>query len=100
MRIYERVELGTRNTSSNSSSSLGTTSVSSSPGGTRRVLSSAGGGGAAREERGPAFEYQLWHEFQSHEAEFDYLKSLEIEEKINCLRWLVRGERSGVSGWG
>ena len=32
-------------------------------------------------------EYQLWHEFQSHDAEFDYLKSLEIEEKINCLRW-------------
>eukprot|EP00281_Chroomonas_sp_CCMP1168_P029311 CAMPEP_0206238552 /NCGR_PEP_ID=MMETSP0047_2-20121206/14881_1 /ASSEMBLY_ACC=CAM_ASM_000192 /TAXON_ID=195065 /ORGANISM="Chroomonas mesostigmatica_cf, Strain CCMP1168" /LENGTH=468 /DNA_ID=CAMNT_0053663105 /DNA_START=68 /DNA_END=1474 /DNA_ORIENTATION=- len=32
-------------------------------------------------------EYSLWHEFQSHEPEFDYLKSLEIEEKINCLRW-------------
>jgi len=35
-----------------------------------------------------AQEYALWHEFQSHEAEFDYLKSVEIEEKINCLRWL------------
>jgi len=32
-------------------------------------------------------EYRQWHEYQSHEAEFDYLKSLEIEEKINCLRW-------------
>eukprot|EP00281_Chroomonas_sp_CCMP1168_P020319 CAMPEP_0206227794 /NCGR_PEP_ID=MMETSP0047_2-20121206/8818_1 /ASSEMBLY_ACC=CAM_ASM_000192 /TAXON_ID=195065 /ORGANISM="Chroomonas mesostigmatica_cf, Strain CCMP1168" /LENGTH=463 /DNA_ID=CAMNT_0053650979 /DNA_START=64 /DNA_END=1455 /DNA_ORIENTATION=+ len=32
-------------------------------------------------------EFRLWHEFQSHEAEFDYLKSVEIEEKINCLRW-------------
>ncbi|GFY97149.1 protein phosphatase 2A, regulatory subunit PR55 [Actinidia rufa] len=26
-------------------------------------------------------------EFQSHEPEFDYLKSLEIEEKINKIRW-------------
>eukprot|EP00210_Caulerpa_lentillifera_P008542 g8148.t1 len=26
-------------------------------------------------------------EFQSHLPEFDYLKSLEIEEKINCVRW-------------
>jgi len=35
-------------------------------------------------------EYRLWTEFQSHEAEFDYLKSLEIEEKINCVRWCKR----------
>jgi serine/threonine-protein phosphatase 2A regulatory subunit B len=41
--------------------------------------------GAAKGEDGT--EYRLWHEFQSHDAEFDYLKSLEIEEKINCLRW-------------
>jgi serine/threonine-protein phosphatase 2A regulatory subunit B len=27
-------------------------------------------------------------EFQSHEPEFDYLKSLEIEEKINKVRWV------------
>jgi serine/threonine-protein phosphatase 2A regulatory subunit B len=40
---------------------------------------------AAKGEDGT--EYRLWHEFQSHDAEFDYLKSLEIEEKINCLRW-------------
>lgn len=26
-------------------------------------------------------------EFQSHEPEFDYLKSLEIEEKIDKVRW-------------
>lgn len=26
-------------------------------------------------------------EFQSHTAEFDYLKSLEIEEKINQIKW-------------
>lgn len=42
-------------------------------------VSAAGGKGG--------LEYRLWHEFQSHEAEFDYLKSLEIEEKINCLRF-------------
>ncbi|KAK0586664.1 hypothetical protein LWI29_010409 [Acer saccharum] len=32
-------------------------------------------------------EYQYKTEFQSHEPEFDYLKSLEIEEKINRIRW-------------
>ena len=36
--------------------------------------------------REPA-EYRYLTEFQSHEPEFDYLKSLEIEEKINTLRW-------------
>ncbi|RVX05436.1 Serine/threonine protein phosphatase 2A 55 kDa regulatory subunit B beta isoform [Vitis vinifera] len=33
----------------------------------------------------PEFRYKT--EFQSHEPEFDYLKSLEIEEKINKIRW-------------
>ncbi|XP_078438954.1 serine/threonine protein phosphatase 2A 55 kDa regulatory subunit B beta isoform-like isoform X2 [Wolffia australiana] len=33
----------------------------------------------------PVFCYKT--EFQSHEPEFDYLKSLEIEEKINKIRW-------------
>lgn len=32
-------------------------------------------------------EYRYKTEFQSHEPEFDYLKSLEIEEKINRVRW-------------
>ncbi|XP_058781095.1 serine/threonine protein phosphatase 2A 55 kDa regulatory subunit B alpha isoform-like [Vicia villosa] len=35
--------------------------------------------------RHPEFRYKT--EFQSHELEFDYLKSLEIEEKINKIRW-------------
>jgi len=35
-------------------------------------------------------EYKFFTEFQSHEAEFDYLKSLEIEEKINKIRWCKR----------
>lgn len=33
-------------------------------------------------------EYKFFTEFQSHDAEFDYLKSLEIEEKINKIKWL------------
>ncbi|KAH6809458.1 Protein phosphatase 2A [Perilla frutescens var. frutescens] len=33
----------------------------------------------------PTFQYKT--EFQSHEPEFDYLKSVEIEEKINKIRW-------------
>ena len=37
-------------------------------------------------------EYKFYTEFQSHEPEFDCLKSLEIEEKINTIRW---GKRSG-----
>ncbi|WAR22247.1 2ABA-like protein [Mya arenaria] len=35
-------------------------------------------------------EYNVYSTFQSHEPEFDYLKSLEIEEKINKIRWLQR----------
>jgi serine/threonine-protein phosphatase 2A regulatory subunit B len=40
---------------------------------------------------GPAAlaEYKFYTEFQSHEPEFDYLKSLEIEEKV---RRVDRGE--------
>lgn len=36
--------------------------------------------------RGDA-QYSMYTEFQSHTAEFDYLKSLEIEEKINQIKW-------------
>lgn len=35
-------------------------------------------------------EYRFLTEFQSHDREFDYLKSLEIEEKINQIKWLRR----------
>lgn len=35
-------------------------------------------------------DYTVYSTFQSHEPEFDYLKSLEIEEKINKIRWLRR----------
>jgi serine/threonine-protein phosphatase 2A regulatory subunit B len=38
----------------------------------------------------PSQEYEVHGEFQSHEAEFDYLKSIEIEEKINQIRWIKR----------
>lgn len=39
-------------------------------------------------------EYKFLTEFQSHDAEFDYLKSLEIEEKINQIKWLRRTQKS------
>ena len=39
-------------------------------------------------------EYKFYTEFQSHEPEFDYLKSLEIEEKINKIRWCRRGNNA------
>eukprot|EP00199_Chlamydomonas_sp_CCMP681_P000598 CAMPEP_0119107090 /NCGR_PEP_ID=MMETSP1180-20130426/7944_1 /TAXON_ID=3052 ORGANISM="Chlamydomonas cf sp, Strain CCMP681" /NCGR_SAMPLE_ID=MMETSP1180 /ASSEMBLY_ACC=CAM_ASM_000741 /LENGTH=476 /DNA_ID=CAMNT_0007092523 /DNA_START=103 /DNA_END=1533 /DNA_ORIENTATION=- len=42
---------------------------------------------AAPLPRGAVYEYRYMTEFQSHEPEFDYLKSLEIEEKINKVRW-------------
>lgn len=32
-------------------------------------------------------EYRFYTEFQSHESEFDYLKSLEINERINKIEW-------------
>ncbi|KAJ7103890.1 WD40-repeat-containing domain protein [Mycena epipterygia] len=35
-------------------------------------------------------EYKFYTEFQSHEPEFDYLRSVEIEEKINKIRWCRR----------
>eukprot|EP00898_Chlorokybus_atmophyticus_P002235 jgi/Chlat1/3011/Chrsp201S03280 len=47
-------------------------------------------GRRAAERGGPAqrgVEFRYSTEFQSHEPEFDYLKSLEIEEKINKIRW-------------
>ena len=40
-------------------------------------------GGVVRQD----VEYRFYCEFQSHEPEFDYLKSLEIEERINKIRW-------------
>jgi hypothetical protein len=39
-------------------------------------------------------QYKFWTEFQSHEPEFDYLKSLEIEEKINKIKWCKRQNRA------
>ncbi|KAM3175255.1 hypothetical protein ACTXT7_008875 [Hymenolepis weldensis] len=38
--------------------------------------------------------YEPYCTFVSHESEFDYLKSLEIEEKINRIRWLPQQNSS------
>jgi len=39
-------------------------------------------------------EYHFYGQFQSHESEFDYLKSLEIEEKINVIQWCPFGSNA------
>lgn len=36
-------------------------------------------------------DYEYFTEFQSHEPGFDYLKSAEIEEKINAIEWVNVG---------
>lgn len=43
---------------------------------------------AASTGEGGLIEYEFHAEFQSHEREFDRLHSVEIEESINCIRWL------------
>ncbi|KAK1822278.1 protein phosphatase 2A regulatory subunit cdc55 [Friedmanniomyces endolithicus] len=47
-----------------------------------------------RNETKKTCEYKFHTEFQSHEPEFDYLKSLEIEEKINKIKWCRRKNAS------
>ncbi|KAJ3530876.1 hypothetical protein NM688_g7651 [Phlebia brevispora] len=47
-----------------------------------------------RNEMKKGCEYKFYTEFQSHEPEFDYLKSLEIEEKINKIKWCRRQNAS------
>lgn len=47
-----------------------------------------------RNESKKGCEYRFHTEFQSHDAEFDYLKSLEIEEKINKIKWCKRQNRA------
>ncbi|KAG1438276.1 hypothetical protein G6F56_012705 [Rhizopus delemar] len=47
-----------------------------------------------RNENKKGCEYRFYTEFQSHEPEFDYLKSLEIEEKINQIKWIKRQNAS------
>eukprot|EP00602_Paraphysomonas_sp_CaronLab_P002810 CAMPEP_0185026988 /NCGR_PEP_ID=MMETSP1103-20130426/11733_1 /TAXON_ID=36769 /ORGANISM="Paraphysomonas bandaiensis, Strain Caron Lab Isolate" /LENGTH=413 /DNA_ID=CAMNT_0027560793 /DNA_START=116 /DNA_END=1357 /DNA_ORIENTATION=- len=42
---------------------------------------------SVRDVEGAENQWQVHCQFQSHEQEFDYLKSLEIEEKINHIQW-------------
>lgn len=56
--------------------------------GGRVVMFERNGAGAGSQKQG--CEYRFHTEFQSHEPEFDYLKSLEIEEKINQICWCKR----------
>ncbi len=41
-------------------------------------------------------DYKFYAEFLSHEPEFDYLKSLEIEERINKVKWLPERSRNAL----
>lgn len=50
---------------------------------TRRPPRYPAGDSAAKRGAAASVEYRFYCEFQSHEPEFDYLKSLEIEERIN-----------------
>lgn len=38
----------------------------------------------------PTVKYEAYTNFQSHDPAFDYLKSIDIEEKINKIRWCKR----------
>ena len=40
------------------------------------------------------YEYQYLTEFQSHKPEFDYLKSVDIDECINVIAWVKTSEQS------
>ena len=51
---------------------------------------SGGAGGGPAPPRPCGAEFSFFAEFQSHTAEFDYLKSAEIEEKINKIAWCQR----------
>ena len=42
------------------------------------------------------FDYRYFSEIQSHEPEFDHLKSLELDEKINSLEFLKQPKNSTV----
>lgn len=33
-------------------------------------------------------DFEYFTEFQSHEPGFDYLKSTEVEEKVNYIEWI------------
>lgn len=42
------------------------------------------------------FDYRYFAEIQSHEPEFDHLKSIELNEKINALEFLHHYKSSSV----
>mmetsp|Transcript_52400 Transcript_52400/g.60192 ORF Transcript_52400/g.60192 Transcript_52400/m.60192 type:complete len:433 (+) Transcript_52400:77-1375(+) len=52
----------------------------------RLIIFDASNGGS--KSRQTAVEFQYLTELQSHVKEFDYLKSTEIEERINQIQWL------------
>jgi serine/threonine-protein phosphatase 2A regulatory subunit B len=59
--------------------------------------SSSGSGSRVDRDTDDASEGQYWNpyfQFQSHEPEFDYLKSIDIAEKINKIKFIETGTES------
>ena len=54
-----------------------------------------GTGGSSKHSSSRYFDYKYLTEIQSHEPEFDCLKSLELDEKINAIEFLR--ERQNLS---
>eukprot|EP00762_Andalucia_godoyi_P000205 ANDGO_02371.mRNA.1 Serine/threonine protein phosphatase 2A 55 kDa regulatory subunit B beta isoform len=74
----------------------GSPSAGSSPGASASALNRSRSGSLQRlKAPSPVVEYKLYTEFQSHSPEFDYLKSVEIEEKINQIKFL-KGSPNGL----
>lgn len=44
----------------------------------------------SKKGKGNPIDFKFYTEFQSHEPEFDCLKNLELEEKINMVKWCKR----------
>ena len=54
----------------------------------KRSTPSASTGSATKHSSSRYFDYKYLTEIQSHEPEFDCLKSLELDEKINAIEFL------------
>jgi serine/threonine-protein phosphatase 2A regulatory subunit B len=82
--------VGLPGTAAASASSSSSSSASSSSAGGSSAASAAAAGALPSAMKKSFLEYRFYTEFQSHEAEFDCLKSLDIDEKINSVKWLPR----------
>ena len=42
------------------------------------------------------FDYRYFQEIQSHEPEFDHLKSIEMDEKVNSIEFLHQNKSDSI----